>query len=46
MKHLTGQRHDQGMQALAVEKIPTCKPVTPREIDLLDEEYIHEEDET
>ena len=45
MKHLTGQRHDKAMRALALEKFPTCKPITPQEIALLDEGSFQEEDE-
>ena len=45
MKHLTGERHDKAMKALAVDRIPTCELVTPQEIALLDESSLQEEDD-
>ena len=45
IKHLTGQRHDKAMTAVALQKMPSCKLITPQEIALLDESSIQEDDD-
>ena len=42
---MTGQRHDKAMTAVALQKMPSCKLITPQEIALLDESSIQEDDD-